>query len=329
MVAVAAVVATGCAGSASTSARDTPPSTVTTRRPPSTTAAVAPTRIVVRRRATLPHGSARAVLVAGPTGLLLLGGLDASRNTTGEILRIDPATGTVTNAGTLAVAVHDAAAADVGGGPTVFGGGNANETASVQRVGTDGTTTVIGRLPVPRSDLSAATVAGRVYLVGGYDGTRVRATTLSTADAAAFQILGDLPVPVRYAAVGALGHDVYVVGGTTTGSAGGAVAAVQALDTTTGAVRSVGVLPFPLTDAVAATLHGHLYVLGGLVDGRPSARIWRLDPPSGTTPLAFVPVATLPVPLADAAVAIDRGIAYVAGGESPALSSAVFSVEAR
>ena len=72
-----------------------------------------------------------------------------------------------------------------------------------------------------------------------------------------------------------------------------------------------------------------LYVIGGLVGGRPSNQIWRLDPPSATTPLAFVPVATLPVPLADAAVAVDHGIAYVAGGESPALSSAVFSVEVR
>jgi hypothetical protein len=172
-------------------------------------------------------------------------------------------------------------------------------------------------------------VAGRVYLVGGYDGARVRATTISTADGTAFQVLGDLPVPVRYAAVAALGHDVYAVGGTTTGSAGGAVTAVQALDTTTGAVRTVGQLPFALTDAVAAALHGHLYVIGGLVGGRASDQIWRLDPPVGAAPLAFVPVATLPVPLADAALAVDHDVAYVAGGESPALSTAVFSVEVR
>jgi hypothetical protein len=69
-------------------------------------------------------------------------------------------------------AVHDAAATEIAGRPTVFGGGNTSETASVQAVGAGGTTT-IGRLPVPRSDLAAASVAGRAYLVGGYDGARV------------------------------------------------------------------------------------------------------------------------------------------------------------
>jgi hypothetical protein len=200
----------------------------------------------------------------------------------------------------------------------------------VQASAADGQVHEIGRLPVPRSDLAAATVGGRVFLLGGYDGARVRATTIATADGATFQLLGDLPTPVRYAAVAPLGRDVYVIGGTTTGTASGAVRAVQALDTGTGAVRTIGDLPFALTDAVAATLHGKVYVMGGLVGGAPSNQIWRLDPPS--TPggaVALAPVATLPVPLADAAVAVDGDVAYVAGGESPALSSAVVRVEVR
>ena len=285
--------------------------------------------MVSRTAATLPRGSARAVLVADAGGLLLLGGLDASKNTTAEILRIDPAAGTVADGGTLAVPVHDAAGATVAGRPTVFGGGNSSETAAVQAVAAGGRVEQIGRLPVPRSDLAAATVGGRVFLVGGYDGARVRATTISTSDGVAFQVLGDLPTPVRYAAVAPLGREVYVIGGTTTGTAAGAVRAVQALDTTTGAVRTVGDLPFALTDAVAAPLGGHVYVMGGLVGGVPSNQVWRLDPPATPGPVALVPVATLPVPLADAAVAVDHGVAYLAGGESPALSSAVFRVEVR
>jgi len=294
------------------------------------TTTVAPTQVVVRRTAaTLPRGSARAVLVADGDHLLLLGGLDGAKNTTAEILRIDPAAGTVTNAGELAVAVHDGAGALVAGRPTVFGGGNASESSAVQAVQGDGQTRQIGQLPVPRSDLAATAVDGRVFLLGGYDGARVRATTIATTDGAAFQILGDLPTPVRYAAVAPLGREVFAIGGTTTGNAGGAVRAVQALDTVTGAVRPVGYLPFALTDAVAAELGGHVYVMGGLVNGAPSDQVWRLDPPTPDGPLALVPVATLPVPLADAAVAVDHGVAYLAGGESPALSSAIFSVEVR
>ena len=157
----------------------------------------------------------------------------------------------------------------------------------------------------------------------------MRATTIATTDGASFQLLGDLPTPVRYAAVAPLGREVYVIGGTTTGNASGAVRAVQALDTVTGAVRTVGDLPFALTDAVAANLGGRVYVMGGLVDGAPSDQVWRLDPPATPGPVALVPVATLPVPLADAAVAVDHDVAYLAGGESPALSSAIFSVEVR
>lgn len=261
--------------------------------------------------------------------MLLLGGLDASKNTTAEILRIDPSAGTVVRAGTLAVRVHDAAAAMVAGHPTVFGGGNSSETATVQALGASGQVREIGRLPVPRSDISAAVVNGRTFLVGGYDGVRVRATAISTADGVTFQVLGDLPVPVRYAAVAALGHDVFVIGGTTNGSSSGAVRSVQALDTATGTVRTVGDMPFPLTDAVAATLHGDVYVIGGLVGDTPSNQVWRLDLPASAGPVALVPVGTLPIPLADAAIAVDHGVAFLVGGESPALSSAVLSVGVR
>ena len=80
---------------------------------------------------------------------------------------------------------------------------------------------------------------------------------------------------------------------------------------------------------IACTLHGHVYVIGGLAGGTPSNQVWRLDPPPAAGPVALVPVATLPVPLADAAVAVDHDVAFVVGGESPELSAAVFRMELR
>ena len=326
------VVVLGVAGAACSTSASAPeagaqsPSRTTTT---GAAAATTPRVVVTTTPAVLPRGAARAVLVPEGDGLLLLGGLDAGRSTTGEIIRIDPATGAVTAAGTLAAAVHDAAGASVGGRPMVFGGGNATETADVQAFGPDGRVSIVGHLPIPRSDLAAARVGDRVFLVGGYDGTRVRASTIATVDGVSFQVLGDLPVPVRYPAVAALGHDVIIIGGTTTGTAEGAVPAVQVLDTHTGAVRSAGNLPVALTDAVAVTLRDRVYVIGGIVDGVPSAQIWRLDLGTGAAPSALTPVAALPVALTDAAVAVVHGAAVVAGGESPALSSAVFTVEVR
>ncbi len=331
--ALALALAAACSSSSapaasSTSTRPTPTTTGTRTTPTTTTAAG---RVVVGTLGfALPSPSARAVLVADATGLLLLGGLNASKQTVGTIVRIDPRAGTATPVGALATAVHDAAGALVDGRATVFGGGNTAETATVQAVGADGRTEAIGRLPIPRSDLAAATVGGRTFLVGGYDGSSVRATTIATTDGSSFQVLGDLPTPVRYAAVTALGTDILVVGGTTTGNAGGAVRAIQLLDTRTGAVRAAGTLPFALTDAVAATLHGRAYVIGGIVDGHPSDQVWRVDPePAVAGSYVLTAVATLPVPLSDAAVAVRGDTAYVAGGESPAMSAQIHTVEVR
>ena len=45
-----------------------------------------------------------------------------------------------------------------------------------------GSPEAVGQLPTTRSDLSAVTVAGRVYVLGGYDGNRPLAPVLRTSD---------------------------------------------------------------------------------------------------------------------------------------------------
>jgi hypothetical protein len=268
------------------------------------------------------------VLVADGDHLLLLGGFNGAKQTISEILRIDPSAKTVASAGALITAVHDAAGALVAGRPMVFGGGNSRETAGVQAVNANGAVTLAGTLPIPRSDLATATIGDRTFIVGGYDGASVRATTISTTDGITFQLLGDLPVPVRYPAVAALGPLVYVIGGTTNGNVSGAVTAVQVLDTTTGKVQRIGDLPQPLTDAVAATVHGHVYVFGGQLGGRISDQVWRLDlGPTGNAPVTLTRVATLPTPVTDAAIAVLHNVAYLVGGESPSILPTITTLE--
>jgi hypothetical protein len=247
----------------------------------------------------------------------VLGGFDGAKRTTADVLRVDTAAGSAAIVGTLPHAVHDNAGALVAGRPTSFGGGNTAETSAVQAVDTAGHGTDVGHLPIPRSDVAAATVGATAYLVGGYDGTRVRATTMSTADGTSFALHGDLPVPVRYAAVTARDGQVISVGGTTTGNASGAVAAVQVLDPATGTVRLAGSLPDRVSDAAAATVHDTIYVFGGFVDGVPSDRVWRLDLPPGGTP-AWTVVGHLPTTVTDAGVAVIGDTAYLVGGESGA-----------
>ena len=317
--------AVACGGGGTTPrahANAAPPSTT---RSPSTLAHQIPSVAVTTASWKLPRPSAREVVVADGDHLLLLGGLDADRRTVADVFRIDPRAGSVTPAGMLGTAVHDAAGALVGGVPMVFAGGNSTETAAVQAFEPGPSSRVVGHLPIPRSDLSAVTVGRRTFLVGGYDGSNIRATVLATTDGTKFALLGDLPVPVRYAAVAAVGTNVYVVGGS---NGGGAVREVQALDTKTGTVRVIGKLPQGLSDAVAATLGGHVYVFGGNWGGQPSAQIWRLET-SGKPGVTLTPVATLPTPVVDAAVAVLGNRAYLVGGESPAPLTSVSILEVR
>ncbi len=257
----------------------------------------------------------------------MLGGFDGAKQTTAQVLRVDLATGATTQAGSLGQAVHDAAGASVQGAPMVFGGGNASESAAVQRFVPGGTAAMVGRLPIPRSDLGAVTVGARAYLVGGYDGATVRATAIATSDGVKFDILGNLPVPVRYPAVAAAGTDVVVLGGTTraTDSAAGDTTAVQVLDTRTGAVRVVAQLPKTLSHASAATVRGQVYVFGGRWGGTPTAQVWRWDAATA----ALVPVGTMTAASTDGGAATVGDTAYYVGGESPNPTATVFELRVR
>jgi N-acetylneuraminic acid mutarotase len=185
----------------------------------------------------------------------------------------------------------------------------------------------VGRLPIPRSDLAAVAVGSRAYIIGGYDGARVRATTIGTSDGIKFDILGDLPVPVRYPAVAAQGTDVIVVGGTTRGtdSTAGDTTAVQVLDTRTGAVRVLAQLPKTLAHATAATVRGQVYVFGGRWGGVPTNQVWRWDSASAM----LVPVGTMAAAVTDGAAATIGDTAYFVGGESPNPIATVTELRAR
>jgi hypothetical protein len=323
---VVVATAVSCGGTSSgASARRRPTTSSTNAGPATTITTPAPTRAVLSTASwTLPRGSARAALVADGDHLLLLGGLDGNRQTTASVLRIEPTTGTVADAGLLAAPVHDTAGALVQGVPMTFGGGASTESSAVQAL-SGSSARVVGHLPIPRSDLAAVTVGTRTFLVGGYDGATIRATVLATTDGANFARLGDLPTPVRYPAAAALGNEVLVIGGS---NGAGAVRDVQAVDVSTGATRLVGQLPATLSDAVAATVHGQVYVFGGMWSGRPSAQVWRLALQPGGS-ISWSPVAALPTPVVDAAAAVLGDRAFVVGGESPALLRSVSILEVR
>jgi outer membrane protein assembly factor BamB len=264
----------------------------------------------------LPAPVSRATAVVDGAGVLIMGGVNASQASTSGVLHLDPALGSITQTGTLALPTHDAAGALIGGKPFLFGGGAQTVVDAVQSVPAAGAATTAAHLPRKRADLAAVEIGRTAYLVGGYDGTAATRDVLATTNGVTFTVVAQLPDGVRYPAVAALGTTIYVFGGE---AAGRSSAAVQAIDVRRGRARVVGRLPEARTQAAAFSLGGTIYIAGGLTPKGPSSDLLRF----GVSHTTFAHAGALPNAVADAAVAVVGRRAYLVGGESPATSAGV------
>jgi hypothetical protein len=276
---------------------------------------------------SLDTASSRQVVLPGPgPTLTVLGGLSASNSSLDRVFSLDTTTGHVTDVGTLAAGVHDAAGARLGSQDLLFGGGTPltvadNETFPAQPGAGAATGTVQGRLPQPRSDAQAVTIGATAYVVGGYDGTHPDPQVLATTDGKRFSVVASLPVPVRYPAVAALTGKIYVFGGEaiTGANAGGPVDAVQVVDPVKHTATEIGHLSQAIMGAAAAVISGHIYVAGGVASstaggagGVPVSDVWAFDTATGKQLMA----GTLPVPMAYEGATVVGGRAWLVGGES-------------
>ncbi|TML63521.1 MAG: hypothetical protein E6G17_05325 [Actinobacteria bacterium] len=269
--------------------------------------------------ASLPAPVSRAVVVADGDQLVVLGGLTAGSSSAAGVYRVDPSTGALRHLGDLAVATHDAAGARVGREWLVFGGGEAKTIATVQSFDDAGVGRVVGRLPTSRSDLVSASIGDRVYLLGGYDGSRPVADVLETSDGIQFDVVAQLPDPVRYPAVGVVGSKIYLFGGE---GPAGATSDIQEVDPASRRARVVGHLPEARSHAAAAVIGGQVVVVGGRVGGSPSDEMLRFDPVHAAVSRA----GPLPEAVADAGVAVIGETAYLVGGEGNGRLAALVAV---
>jgi hypothetical protein len=258
----------------------------------------------------LPTAISRSSLVLDGSSVLIFGGL-TSAGSSSKVLRFDPSTGAVTTDGSLAAAVHDAAAAVTGGRPLVFGGGDEVHTVATVQAYVGQAGQVVGHLPQSRSDLLAVTVGSHTYVLGGFDGSNMTADVLQTDDGVTFHTVTQLPVPVRYAALAVSGNVIYLFGGQTSSQAGHQTATIQAVDVAAGTARLVGNLPQPLTEATAWVQGGAILLAGGRQGSSAVSGVMRFDPATGQS----TALGNLPRPTADAPVAVVGGVAYLFGGE--------------
>jgi len=334
--AVALLVAGTLAGCSSTGSAPTPhaqhaPATTPAGTPATTGASRArsprrpPTLHVDRLPVRLPEPLAREAVSAGtdPTRVLVAGGLVAGDSSSSSSYTLDLRSGQVTQRASLATAVHDTAGARLGGSRLVIGGGNAAEQSVVQQRGRTGWH-VVGHLPTPRSDLSAVTAGGHVYVLGGYDGrSAALADVLVSRTGRHWRTVCRLPVPVRYAATVLARGSVWVLGGERDGAA---VDDVQRVDLGTRRATVVGHLAHPVGHAAAVLLDGRILLVGGRTSGdHVTARMWWYRP-GAVRPR---PAGLLPHALADTAAVATGRTAYLVGGETPALTDAVLRLRLR
>ncbi len=265
----------------------------------------------------LPAAVSREVVLPGPAGLLMAGGLTSSGASANTVTSLDPVTGTTRAAGRLAQATHDAAGLEVGGRAFVLGGGTAGSVPTIQafppgQAFTPGTrATVVGALSRARSDSNGVSAGPVGYVIGGYDGTIVNPQVLATRDGQHFRVAARLPVPVRYAAAAAAGGLIWVFGGQT---AAGATDVIQRIDPAAGAAAVAGHLPRPVQGAAVISLDGRIYVAGGATAQGTSRTVYRFDPATSRVSVA----GSLPVPAGYAGAAVSGGVGYLIGGEDGA-----------
>jgi YVTN family beta-propeller protein len=256
-------------------------------------------------------------------GAMLLGGL-TSADTSRADIRIATAKGD-RSAGVLPVALHDTAAVRLGRSIYLFGGGTNAGTQSdaIVRVGLQGGSgAVVGRLPAPSSDQSAAAIGGTAYVVGGYTGSQWLDTIVAWRPGTRPRVVAHLPSALRYAAVTAADGWLLIAGGSLeNGTASDAVLGYR--PGSKGPVR-LGRLPAPTTHAAAATLGPIAYVIGGrgsILD-TPTARIVAIDPRTRR----IRPAGTLASARSDlAATGVGDGI-LLAGGRGAAGAEAGLSL---
>src|SRR5919204_2925700 len=269
-----------------------------------------PLTLTARRSGWLPAPVQDPAVAAVGHHVLAAGGLTAADTSSDGVVSVVGMSGRQISR--LPGLQHDAPAVSLRRAVYVFGGGNG--VAQLDHIlQVDPQTGVVrdaGRLPAASSDAAAAAVGQTAYIVGGFTGTRWLNTIVAWRPGERPSVVGHLRVPLRYAAVTAVGDELGIAGGST--PAGTASRSVWIFDPGTRRVRLIGALPKPTTHAAAATLDGVALVIGGRgpTPGTPTSRIVAIDASNGRTWIG----GRLPEPLSDAgAVTASHAIVVVGG----------------
>lgn len=198
-----------------------------------------------------------------------------------HILKIDPATASVTTAGRLPSPSSDVAVTEVGATAYIVGGYDGTNFLNTVLAFTPGRgARVVGHLPV---GLRYAAVTpgpiGQILVIGGTTPTGAsRAVYIFNPATGHTRELAKLRHPITHAGAVTIGAYAYLVGGrgdSTTGQ----TAAIWSINTATGRIRRAGHLPAPTSDAAVLRIGRAIIVAGGLTPtGTTLAEVGELVP---------------------------------------------------
>jgi N-acetylneuraminic acid mutarotase len=190
---------------------------------------------------------------------------------TNKVEVYDPVTNTWTTRAPLPVGLHHAAAVVAANRLYVIGGYTQallsvwHPVATVYRYDPDKDTwTERAPMPTARGALAAAESDGKLYAIGGYDGSGNRAE-VEVYDPAAntWTARAPLPTPRDHLAAATVGGKIYAIGGRVNQSYARNLSTVEVYDPATDRWTKVADLPTARSGITAGVLRGTIYVLGG------------------------------------------------------------------
>jgi hypothetical protein len=312
--------ASACSSAATVHATSTPaPTAASTAAGPAASATTAastrvtvpapPTITVTSNATALSDARSRLATASDGTTVYAAGGLNTDRVSSAAVWAIDAGTTTASKVGTLAVAVHDAAAVWAGGRLLVIGGGTDAASDLIQSWSPTSDSKVVGHLKVARADHTAVLDGTTIYVIGGAHGTTANLDVIAIdSTTLAESRVATLPKENRYGGAVLVNHRIVLFGGEHVD--GVPSADVIEIDPATGAVRPLPPLPHALSHFGIASSSGLDVLVGGTTATGSSADVLVVDPSSTTV----VATATLPAALTDAGVVALGSRIVVAGG---------------
>lgn len=183
---------------------------------------------------------------------------------------------------------------------------------------------VLPNLPTPRSEVAAAELGGRLYVIGGLDGLGRASAAVEVYDPASgsWSQGPRLPDGRHHAAAAALGGRLYVVGGFS-GLTFRPHAEVYSLATTSSAWVSRAPLPAARGALTAVAIDGKLYAYGGVEARGVTGALTVYDPRTDR----WLTATSSPTIREHHAAAALGGKLYVAGGRQVGISHNFSSLE--